>query len=1373
MNREQLRHLLAGQYNREQWKDILNAVFPHVSLLATPVPIPVTGGHAEAFNQLGSARLADGKNLSVFEVLVSDHTNILRNRVELRKLVTRHIDQQTNHGVLVIFDSRRGDYRFTFAARESTFTAEGDYIEKETAPKRYTYVLGPGETCRTPADRFYELSCRKDTATLDDVVEAFSVEKLNKEFFSKYKEHYNRFTGYLLQSGYRHTVFGLSEQDDSPQAEKRVRDFIKKLMGRIVFLHFIQKKGWLGCPSDRTDWTHGNQSFLNNLFVSCSDSEKFHSKCLIPLFYRALNLSGRTLDIFEPTGSRVPYLNGGLFEQDFEKESEIDFPAVFFKDLLDFFGQYNFTIDENDPDDHEVGIDPEMLGHIFENLLEDNKDKGAFYTPKAIVQYMCRQSLVRYLKNHLGDDLSIDELIELKTRGDEKDRNNFIIKNAPEIEQLLDDVKICDPAIGSGAFAIGLLQEIYWTKLTLDCTLDRAALKRQIIQNSIYGVDIDAGAVEIARLRFWLALIVDEEQPRPLPNLDYKIMQGNSLLESFEGIDLDRMLEPVTGTDQLLSGNKFMLDFGQDDKLATEERRENIRKIMVDYFSETDTARKQQLHMQMDRFALDRIDHNLQIDQEDHEDGLSSLQKEIKRKQEFASAYRPSKKEQKKMEDLERQLAENRLRKEKLHELEHKPERPFFLWHLYFNDVLSAGGFDIVIANPPYVRQETFTELKPALEKKFDCYTGTADLFVYFYEQSARILKEKGILTFISSNKYYRAAYGARLREYLADTFKILTMIDFGDAPVFEAIAYASIFIASKEGAAPRHSVQAYTWDCNDNLGRIRLVMEEKCFPVTQADLTPDGWRLESPVVMRLLEKIRSAGTPLGEYVKGRFYYGIKTGLNEAFVVDRATRDRLIAEHPSSEEVLKPFLRGKDVKRWRVDSKDMWLVYIPWHFPLHIDDNIKGASEEAERVFKKQYPAIFKHLSKYRKQLEARNKAETGIRYEWYALQRWGAEYWEEFEKPKIFIPAIVNKNSYAVDLEGFFGNDKTSICVSEESHFLCGLLNSSLYWWLIQKSAAERQNGFFEFKPMYVSQLPIPDVPAEVKNQISDLVQIALKSPSSHLPQIESQIDTIVESLFNLTPQESQIIHQSVNNEVTATAKSDFHHALSTITPQLPPYLESIQFSNIISLHNIPLSPASFSSYLSEAVQKELIFDAGRGWYSTLKTPLELDTKPVSHIIKQLSAAFPLAAFSCWSTAQLNAYTQHLLNRFVTFVHTEPDLFEPFAEVLRKTGYRVYTDPGKAEAEKSFFIDKDTVVLRKAITKQPEDENHVAPIEKILVDLVWESGKLPIIDESEAHRICTNAINAGRVNMAELLGYANRRTLDFSWIKLSNNSKK
>ncbi len=1363
MNREQLRELLQQPYNRVTWQAILQEVFANVSLLSSPHSIPCDRVDVKSFVELGNVRLEDGKYLSVFEIKVSDQINILRNRVELRNLVAKYIDQETRHGVLVIFDNNSDEYRFTFAARESEFDSDGNFVTRETATKRYTYLLGPNEACTTPARRFRKLAEKRAQAELGDVIDAFSVEQLNDDFFDSYKFHYGNFVAHLLAGDIPCKIFNiplLEDVKDQDKANKPVRDFAKRLLGRIVFLYFLQKKGWLGCDKSQHEWRDGDRNFIANLFANSPDKDHFHSQYLVPLFYETLNRPNREGDLFSVTKTRVPYLNGGLFEHEPYPVEKINFPAAIFADLLDFLGQYSFTVDENDPDDNEVGIDPEMLGHIFENLLEDNKDKGAYYTPKAVVQYMCQQSLLQYLQQDLGVHEALTRLVRFKDAGEGSDKDNWIRHNARRIEELLDKVKICDPAIGSGAFPIGLLQEIYWIKLMLDWTLPPADTKLKIIQNSIYGVDIDAGAVEIARLRFWLALVVDEEQPRPLPNLDYKIMQGDSLLESFEGVSLNALHIPRTHEVRIIEKSGQIGLFPDQRPLfqyTNKKRAQEVIELLRTYFSEINPDRKQELHRKIDRFVLDHIDFNLRLAEEQLEIQLQQHQVEINDKRKQLKKWQPPQKTLKKISQLEAEIQAIQVRKDKLAELESKAERPYFLWHLFFQDVFSGGGFDIVIANPPYVRQETIKNYKPLIEPHFSCYTGTADLFVYFYEQSIRLLRPGGVFTFISSNKYYRSKYGEKLRAYLADNLSIKRMIDFGDAPVFDAIAYASILLGIKEHPDADHSLKGYTWQPDDSLTRITDVMVASAFAIQQASLKPDGWRLESPEAFTLLEKIREKGTPLGEYVDGRFYYGLKTGLNEAFVVNRATRDLLIAEDPKSEEVLKPFLRGKDVKRWKADAKDIWLIYIPWHFPLHLDKNIKGISPKTEIEFKQNYPAIFKHLSGFKNKLSARNKAETGIRYEWYALQRWGAEYWQEFESKKLIIPAIERQCAFAYDDKGYYGNDKTSICVSEDALFLSSILNSSVTWWIIRQTAASKQNGYFEFKPMYLTPLPIPDCSKELKEKLSCLSESATKAAGSQLEKIEHEIDSIVFDLFDLTPSEIALIQENVSPPEAPGGLDNKTSLLSRILPALKDKssyfsLDAIKFT--LTSAQIELADDTLREYMSEAMALGVVGDAGRGWYSKHEKPVKLDHKPLDKLIREVARAFPLLDFCCWSTIQLNPYAQHLLGQPTTFLYAESDTLEAVADQLRDTGWVVWSHPGKKEGDQFVRPGERTVVLRPSIVKQPPSKHHLAPIEKVLVDLKIEAQKLKLMDAMEVQRIVDNVLGAGLLQITVLLGY-------------------
>ena len=525
MTSKELQNKLSTKFNFDEWKGILIEMFPKVEFFTSVNQ--VSHDLIKDGGQVGLIRLDDGRSLAIYTFEVKDNVLINRNRKGLREITARTIDQSVIHGVLAFYYSKNvSDYRLTFIAKQTSFNEDGGLIKTETAPKRYTFLLGENEPCRTAAERLFELISKKETSSIKlvDVVDAFSVERLNKEFFAGYKAQYNKF---------------LQQLSDN----KQNRDYVKKLLGRLVFLQFLQKKGWMGASASHSNWKGGDKNFLSKLVNNHSNDKRLLSDVLEPLFFGILNTKIEERETFflknkwnisllkEFNG--IPYLNGGLFDKDRIDELDIDFPYSYFKDLMEFFSMYNFTIDENDPDDSEVGIDPEMLGHIFENLLEDNKDKGAFYTPKEIVQYMCRQSIIQYLKTHEPDEQYIEPIEELI--------NNGIIMPilqtqsiASRFMQLLKNVKVCDPAIGSGAFPMGILYVLYHAIHHLQSyaephgNFDSTKTKRDIIQNNIFGVDIEQGAVDIARLRFWLALVVDANEPEPLPNLDYKITCGNS-----------------------------------------------------------------------------------------------------------------------------------------------------------------------------------------------------------------------------------------------------------------------------------------------------------------------------------------------------------------------------------------------------------------------------------------------------------------------------------------------------------------------------------------------------------------------------------------------------------------------------------------------------------------------------------------------------------------------------------------------------------------------------------------------------------------------------------------------------------------------------
>ena len=716
MNQTDLKHKLSAPFDFNEWKNILAQMFPKIDYLAKETS--VDNNLVKNGGQIGVIHLNDGRSLGLFKFEVADNIHISRNRKGLREIAAKYVDQDIINGALVLYYSGiQTEYRLTFVSKQTVFDSEGNLSIKETAPKRYTFLLGESEPCTTAANRLIELinKNKRGSVYLDDVTEAFSVERLNKDFFNGYKTQYKRFVDTLTNT-------------------KQHRDYVKKLLGRLVFLQFLQKKGWMGVPASSTKWENGDKNYFAKLVEKYLDNNRLLSDVLEPLFFGVLNTKPEEREaLFIKKGwnislltefEGIPYLNGGLFEPDNIDNLTIDFPYSYFKELMDFFAIYNFTIDENDPEDSEVGIDPEMLGHIFENLLEDNKDKGAFYTPKEIVQYMCRQSVIQYLKTHEPSEQYAEAIEQLINDG----IVNPILQNkniAIRFTRLLKEVKVCDPAIGSGAFPMGILYVLYHAIHHLHShaephgNFNSTNTKLNIIQNNIFGVDIEQGAVDIARLRFWLALVVDAEKPQPLPNFDYKITCGNSQIYRYS---LDTPIDNV---------------FEEYNRVGRENAKKN-KTAWEDYT--------------LEKYKKDVIKYT-----EEHSDkvGLRTKINEIKNCFKITLAIKDLKKKQKAAADVHNyefvdfwgkcKAKEDPIGYEKAKKtllsiveeenriLNNKKYKDSFEWRFEYPQLLDDNGtftgFDIIIANPPYIKEGRMSKTFFEPYKDSPYYKGKMDIW--------------------------------------------------------------------------------------------------------------------------------------------------------------------------------------------------------------------------------------------------------------------------------------------------------------------------------------------------------------------------------------------------------------------------------------------------------------------------------------------------------------------------------------------------------------------------------------------------------------------------------------------------------------------
>lgn len=755
MTSVELRNKLSAKFDFEQWIGILREMFPKVEIFSHINQVSHT--LVKSGGQVGSIRLDDGRSLAIYTFEVSDKVLINRNRKGLRDIAAQTIDQSIIHGILAFYYSTNvADYRLTYIAKQSSFNENGELITSETAPKRYTFLLGENEPGRTASDRLYELILKKKKGSvyLADVTEAFSVERLNKDFFAGYKAQYSKFLKLL---------------DDT----KQNRDYVKKLLGRLVFLQFLQKKGWMGVPASRPDWEGGDKNYLSHLIEHYEGNNRLLSDILEVLFFNTLNekREGDIADARLGENIKIPYLNGGLFEKDNIDKLDIDFPYSYFKELMDFFSMYNFTVDENDPDDSEVGIDPEMLGHIFENLLEDNKDKGAFYTPKEIVQYMCRQSVIQYLKTHEPNEQYAEPIEHLINDGIVMP----ILQTksvASRLIQLLKDVKVCDPAIGSGAFPMGILYVLYHTIHHLQShaepnkSFDSTQTKLDIIQNNIFGVDIEQGAVDIARLRYWLALVVDAEKPQSLPNLDYKITCGNSLLNRYA---IESPIESV-----FVEYNKGK---NGNEKMTLSK----YKNLVNDY---TNTSNHQTKAFFRQTIEMIKKAFKTELSKQEKE-RISNLRGRIITLETPLLLGERTKQEKAELKKLKEKL----VLKEKFQTniINNKLYENAFEWRFEFPQMLDNNGnfvgFDIVIGNPPYNElRDLELDMQRVLKDSMfyeSAKGGRLNMYQFFYPLSITIAANHGIITLITQNSVLAEDTALENRKLLFSQTDIISIDSF------------------------------------------------------------------------------------------------------------------------------------------------------------------------------------------------------------------------------------------------------------------------------------------------------------------------------------------------------------------------------------------------------------------------------------------------------------------------------------------------------------------------------------------------------------------------------------------------------------------
>lgn len=1073
MNQAYLKNILSAKFDFDIWKDLLEKIFPKVEVFTSVAKI--ADSHVKDGGHVGNIRLDDGRSLAIFRFEVSDNVQISRNRKSLRDIAAKYVDQGLIHGALVFYYSQnQDDYRLTFIAKQTYFNESGELVKKETAPKRYTFLLGKNEPCTTAASRLIELANKKNYGSiyLTDVTDAFSVERLNKEFFNGYKAQYKKFVDTLSDT-------------------KQHRDYVKKLLGRLVFLQFLQKKGWMGVPASNAKWEGGDKNYLSKLVDNYANNNRLLSDVLELLFFKTLNekRNGDIADGKLGENIKIPYLNGGLFDKDKIDELDIDFPYSYFKDLMDFFSQYNFTIDENDPDDSEVGIDPEMLGHIFENLLEDNKDKGAFYTPKEIVQYMCRQSVIQYLKTHEPSELYAEPIEQLINNG----VVNPILQSkniAIRFTQLLKEVKVCDPAIGSGAFPMGILYVLYHAIHHLHShaephgNFDSTQTKRDIIQNNIFGVDIEQGAVDIARLRFWLALVVDADKPQPLPNLDYKITCGNSQIYRY-ALDM-----PIA--DVFEEYNRVGKENARKEKsIWNKFTLEDYKRLVVGYTEEhTDkVGLKAKINDIKNCFKTTLAQGDIR-------------QRQLAEQRVYEYEAIPLFGKRKAEEDpIGYAVAKSKLNKliEKEHEiLNNKKYEKSFEWRFEYPQLLDDKGtfigFDIIIANPPYIKEGRMSKTFFEPYKDSPYYKGKMDIWYLFACNGLDLLNPNGVLCFIATNNWTTSFGASKLRDKVIKETRICNIVDFGAVMMFESASIQTMIMMFQKDKV----TDDYTFDYRRLTAykatekEAIAILEPSYKTYEQAECyTPTIRRAnfydknitfsQSPDILGVISSLSSViylnDKEIAQGIvfpqdtlnkKNQQKLGPQFEINQGIFVLTSAELETLALNQNELSLIKPYYTNENISRYGVQKGNKyWTIYTDSRYknPNSLDC----------------FPNIKRHLDRFVSVFTSDNKP--------YGLHRAREERFFVNNKVIAVRKCVGHPIFSYCDIECYLSQTFNMIQTDRVNlKYLTGLLNSKLIeFWLKNKGKMQGANYQLDKEPL--QQIPIAEPAVNIQKLIATLV--------------------------------------------------------------------------------------------------------------------------------------------------------------------------------------------------------------------------------------------------------------------------------------------
>ncbi|EQB5526649.1 class I SAM-dependent DNA methyltransferase [Campylobacter coli] len=949
-------------------------------------------------------------------------------------------------------------------------------------------------------------------------------------------------------------------------------------LNRILFLKLIESN-LVRFNDDK------NLKFLN--FKKIPDFDK-----LSELFFEILakGRSARKKSEF----AYLPYLNSSLFEkQSIENTLEIsslsnDLKLFYYKNtvlkddkckakkgqvrlleyLFEFLDSFDFGSDDEQSEilSQKELISSSVLGNVFEKL--NGYKEGSFYTPSFITSYMCKESITKVVldKFNAQFDLDAKDISELRKSLRKEDKKAQ--------KELLNSIKICDPAVGSGHFLVSalnvmlsiydelnLFDEEFYLEVQNDEILitgrkgefieykrpktpkDKAHLiqqelfhtKKDIIENNLFGVDINPNSCEITKLRLWIELLkhsfyqsFDDEtyhDLKTLPNIDINIKCGNSLVSYFE---TGKSLSHYPNIKERMGKYKRIVkDYKEGfytDKSHINQEIKNL-KISFKNFCFADKFKKEMkgFNDKCEKYSK-KYGNFLAVDDENLKFFVSAN---------LTLFDFDEKEATKEFANLKKEY-DNIFNLESNHPFEWRFEFPEIL-----DDDGNFKGFDLIIGNPPYIRQEELKELKPHLAKNYKVYKGTSDIYTYFYELGFNVLKDRGgVLSYITSNKYTRAGYGEALREFLLKNVKVLEYTDLNGIKVFDSATVDTSILCFEKSKSKDNKFKYLALSneilktCAYDIGLYKDYAE-----FSQNSLSKESFTFSDENTSVLKAKIERIGTPLKEWQGLDIYRGILTGYNEAFIITTEKRNEILAnckdeaEKERTAKLIRKMLRGRDIKRYSYEWAGLWVIFIPWHFP-----NVEKPKTmlENEQDLKEQYPSLYKHLLSHKERLSKRNKEETGIRYEWYCLQRWGANYYQEFEKEKLGWQRITQEPSFILEKE-YILLDSMAFMVANsknELKYLLGFLNSNLIFYYFKNIGHLYSDKGFLLSNQYVEKFPIPKINSknqkladELINLADDILKAKEQDKNANIQELENKINSLTYKLYNLTEEEIKII--------------------------------------------------------------------------------------------------------------------------------------------------------------------------------------------------------------------------------------------------------